>query len=160
MNRVKILLLALIFSVALNNIYAQIKSTIFINGKAFNTNQKLQQVEFNKIPVVSINPDFKAIDSIIQEEEKLDEMGVGRAYRFGYPILTDITMKDGIWITTEKHNIWSICIKSNGAYSLNFRLSDVNLSPNAEMYLFNPDGYIVYGPVFAKNVHLDMKGVF
>ena len=155
MTNTKIIIIcALIFSISLN---AQIKSTIFINGSAFNTHPKLQYVNINDIPVVSM-PIFN-IDSLLNEDIFLDEMGVGRPFRFGHNIETDISMAQGSWSHTEQYNIWSIRIVSNKAYSLNFVLSDVHLSPNAELYFFNPDGYMVSGPVTSKYIYSDMNGI-
>ena len=150
--KLSLFLLALLTSVLLN---AQIKNTIFENGDAFYTFPQLKYVDF--IPCVDMPP--INIDSLIQEDNELDAQGIGRPFRFGYPIETNIGMEEGNWTQIEQFNVnvWSICISSNNAYSLNFLLSDVRLSPSAELYLFNPEGYMVSGPITSSNIYTDME---
>ena len=91
------LLFALLFSISLN---AQVKTTIFKTGKAFNMHKQLQKV--SNTPVFNI-PKVNT-DSVEQIEAELDRQGVGRPFRFGTPIETNITMEQGIWIQKEKNN--------------------------------------------------------
>jgi len=61
---------------------AQVTTTIFPDANAFVQFPFLNQINKEEIPLYII-PSFN-LDSIIQEERKLDEMGVGRPFRFGY----------------------------------------------------------------------------
>ena len=69
--KITLILCAILFSVSLN---AQIKSTIFMNGSAFNTFDKLQYVNINNIPVV--NMPLINVDSLLNEDKILNEMGM------------------------------------------------------------------------------------
>jgi len=156
MIRLKIsLLLTLLFSISLN---AQIANTIFENGDAFNSFPQLRYVNIANIPVVNM-PEVN-VNALLQEDRELDVQGIGRPFRFGHNIETNISMEQGQWHQTEQHNIWSVRIASQNAYSLNFVLSDVRLSPRAELYLFNPDGFMVSGAITARDIHPSMRGVF
>ena len=91
MSNTKIIIIcALIFSISLN---AQIKSTIYINGSAFNKFPQLQIVNIESIPV--INMPFVNTDSLLNEDKIFDEEGIGRPFRFGHNIETDISMAQG-----------------------------------------------------------------
>jgi hypothetical protein len=90
---------------------------------------------------------FFNLDSVIQEERELDEMGVGRPFRFGYAFDVDYGMEHRKWFEVEDKNIWSIRFKSKDAYTLNFAFSNLSLVPGVELYVFNSNGFMVYGPV-------------
>ena len=150
--KLSLFLLALLTSVSLN---AQVRTTIYVNGDAFRFHPQLQNVSSKNIPLMNVTPDVRSIDSLIQEDNELDARGVGRPARFGHNIESSISMPQGQWTTTEQYNIWSICISSRDAHSLNFVLSDVKLSQNAKLYLFNTDGYMVSGPITAKNINAE-----
>ena len=90
MNKVtKIFILALFFNISFDA-QSFVENKMFTNGSAFNTFSQLQQIDFNKIPVVNIKPEMKKIDSLLKVEEELDKLGVGHPYRFGCPINTNI----------------------------------------------------------------------
>ncbi len=48
---------------------------------------------------------------------------------------------------TDTTEVWSLKISSDGAYSLNFIFSELYLPPSGEMYIFNEEGSMVYGPI-------------
>ena len=97
-NLTKILLaLAMLTGVLLN---AQVRTTIYVNGDAFNYHPQLQNVRSNNISLVNVNPERRSIDSLIQEDNELDARGVGRPARFGHNIKSNISMSQGQWATT------------------------------------------------------------
>ncbi len=53
--------------------------------------------------------------------------------RFGYGIDVNYTLEDGIWEDLRTKRIWCLRITSKEAYSLNFILSELFLSPGAEL---------------------------
>jgi hypothetical protein len=68
-------------------------------------------------------------------------------FRFGYGFDVDYSLADGTWQLQGEKRIWRMKFSSSGAYSLNFIFSELKLIPDAELYIFNPDGRMVYGPV-------------
>ncbi len=83
------------------------------------------------------------------EEDKVTE-GMEVPYRFGYGFDVNYSIKDGLWEEDDTIRTWKLCITSPGAYSLNFIFEELLLSPDAKLYIFNPDGSMVYGPVTAE----------
>ena len=129
-------------------LFAQIKTTIFPECNAFEEFTFLNKINKENIPLY-VMPSFN-LDSIIQTERELDEKGVGRPFRFGYAFDVDYGMEHGKWFEVENKNVWSIRFKSKGAYSLNFRLSNLKLINNSELYVYSSNGTVVYGPVTHK----------
>ena len=95
MNNKKILLILLCFvfcSVTSNA--DMIPTSIFLNGNALQEeNLHLRIIERDKIPTITM-PEVN-VESLISEDEELDARGVGRPYRFGAKIHTNIRMADG-----------------------------------------------------------------
>jgi hypothetical protein len=137
------LLLALISGLTAS---AQVLSSIFEGKDAFNTFPVLKQVDVKNIPLKKMPP----VDVAKLLEEDKERSGMGVPFRFGYKMDVDYTLSDGRWETRNDRQIWSLRISSPGAYSLNFSFSELILSPGAELYIFNPDGLMVYGPVTAE----------
>lgn len=55
-----------------------------------------------------------------------------------------------MWLKTDSTDIWRLKIISPKACSLNFIFSELYLPKDAELYIFNEDGSMVYGPVSEK----------
>jgi hypothetical protein len=89
-------------------------------------------------------PQFDA-RKMLEEDKELEGLDV--PFRFGKGFDVDYTLKDGVWTKQGDKRIWSLRFSSSGAYSLNFIFSELNLIPDAELYIFNADGSMVYGPV-------------
>ena len=85
------------------NLYAQIKTTIFPDGNAFEQFPFLNQINIEEIPIYEM-PSFN-LDSVIQEENELDEKGVGRPFRFGYAFDVDYGMEHGKWFEIRGKNV-------------------------------------------------------
>ena len=83
-----------------------IRTTIYTNGDALEKqNTHLQLVK--EVTTITIPP--VDIEALIAEDNQLDEMGIGRPYRFGAKIHTTIRISDGQWFSpTESHNVWAV----------------------------------------------------
>ena len=79
MKKYVFLIMAFAISINLN---AQITTTIFPDGNGFKEFPMLNKINEEEIPIYTM-PSFN-LDSILQEENELDEKGVGRPFRFGY----------------------------------------------------------------------------
>ena len=130
------------------NLNAQVKTTIFPNGDAFKEFSFLYQINEKEIPLYEM-PSFN-LDSVIKEENYYRRLG-DYPFRFGYAFDVDYGIEHGKWSVAEDKNIWSIRFKSNGAYTLNFRLSDLKLDYLSELYIYNSNGTLIYGPVTHKD---------
>jgi hypothetical protein len=125
---------------------SQVYTHHFESKDAFTTFSALKQVESNIIALKTMpQTDVK---KLLAEDKELEGLDV--PFRFGYGIDVNYTLKDGIWINKGEKRIWSLRVSSPGAYSLNFIFSELSLAPDAELYIFNPNGSVVYGPVTAK----------
>ncbi len=89
-------------------------------------------------------PTFDVIP-LLEEDEVVK--GLDYPFRFGKSFDVNLTLKDGKWTKTDSAEIWSLKITSKGAYSLNFVFSEVNLPEEAELFIYNEEGSMVYGPV-------------
>lgn len=83
------------------------------------------------------------------EEDKAVE-GMDYPFRFGKSFDVNLGLKDGKWLKTDSMKIWSLKISSPQAYSLNFIFSELYLPKGAQLYIFNEDGSMTYGPVTEK----------
>jgi hypothetical protein len=72
-------------------------------------------------------------------------------FRFGYAIDVNYTLENsGIWHENKEGRVWKLGVQSHGAYSLNFIFEDLLLPDGAEIYLYNNDRTMVYGPITGK----------
>lgn len=96
----------------------------------------------------------------VQQMLAEDRKNAGRdiPFRFGKPFDLDIKLKDGDWSVNDGFREWSMEFYSEGALSINFVLEGMKLAEGAELYAFNEEGTVVYGPVTSLN-NKD-KGVF
>ena len=53
---------------------------------------------------------------------------------------------------SESNKVWRMRIKSQKAYGLSLAFSELYLSSEAKMYVFNLDGTMIYGPVTSKEI--------
>ncbi|MDR0574311.1 MAG: hypothetical protein LBG96_09835 [Tannerella sp.] len=122
---------------------AQVSTHIFESKDAFKMFPGLKQRESVTIPVKQMPP--VKVDSLLKEDEANASQGV--PFRFGYGMDVNYMMDDGIWEEQSSVRVWSMKVTSMGAYSINFIFSDMVLSSEAELYIYNPAGMAVYGPV-------------
>ncbi|HYC83978.1 MAG TPA: hypothetical protein VEB86_02100, partial [Chryseosolibacter sp.] len=86
----------------------------------------------------------------IRETEAEEQSGAGLPYRFGKGVAINQTQDNsGTWYETENGRVWKLRIKSPSAYSLNLSFSRLFLSGASELYLYNREGTMVYGPITA-----------
>jgi hypothetical protein len=152
MKKILFLLLALTGITA----SAQVNTTYFEAKDAFATFTMLKQIPAEQTGIVLKEMQKVNVQQLLEEDQILDELG-GYPSRFGYGMDVNYTLKDGVWEKQGAENVWSLRITSKGAYSLNFIFSELALSPEAELYIFNPDGSMVYGPVTAEQ-NLELPG--
>ncbi|MDR3287565.1 MAG: serine protease, partial [Prevotellaceae bacterium] len=81
------------------------------------------------------------------KEDKQNEDLSDIPFRFGYTFDVNYTLNDGVWERHRGNNVWSLKIKSEGAYSLNFIFEELYLTEDEQLFIFNSSGTMVYGPV-------------
>ncbi|MDR2684200.1 MAG: hypothetical protein LBB53_02315, partial [Prevotellaceae bacterium] len=125
---------------------SQVTSYYFESKDAFVEYPFLKYSSKEEIPV-KVMPSVD-VNKLLQED-KANE-GLDIPFRFGYGFDVDYTLKDGVWEEQDGKRIWSLRVFSDGAYSINFIFSKLALSPQAELYIYSPDGRMVYGAVTAE----------
>ncbi|MFV0606892.1 MAG: hypothetical protein ACK5NK_13745 [Niabella sp.] len=85
------------------------------------------------------------VSALLEEDEATK--GLDIPFRFGKSFDVNLGLKDGKWQKTDSTETWSLKITSDNAYSLNFIFSELYLPPGGELYIYNEDGSMVYGPV-------------
>jgi hypothetical protein len=123
---------------------AQVSSTFFESKDAFETFPTLKQKIIKAIPIKTMQQ--VNVAKLKGEDQSREGMG-DVPFRFGYGFDVNYTLEDGTWEKQDSVNVWNLKITSPGAYSLNFIFEKLFLSEGAELYIFNPDGSMVYGPV-------------
>jgi hypothetical protein len=113
---------------------AQVYDYYFENKDAFKTFPQLQTVEGKDITVKRMQP--VDVEKLLEEDRELEGLDV--PFRFGYAFDVDYTLEDGRWTANGNSRIWSMRFYSEGAYSLNFIFSEMELFPEAELYIFRP----------------------
>ena len=138
-------------------IFSQVPSTFFADRNAFDTYPALKQSHLKSKSTAKKMPAIENIQQLLAEDKELASYG-DFPFRFGYGFDVDYSLSDGTWEETEKERIWSLNVSSEGAYSLNFVFSELELKTNATVYIFNPDGRMVYGPITEhQNIPQDCK---
>jgi hypothetical protein len=62
----------------------------------------------------------------------------------------NIGISDGVWTEQGGKRIWSICISVPNAQEITAEITNHSIAPNAEMYVYSPDGKEIHGPFVAK----------
>jgi len=136
-----ILLLVFLLSTFITN--AQVATTFFPGKDAFKSFPELKQSRSQVISTKRmLQVDTEKLLKDDQESERMDN-----PFRFGYVFDVNYTLNDGTWAEMDSMRIWSLKIASPGAYSLNFIFDELHLSPGTQLYIFNAEGSMVYGPV-------------
>ena len=140
------LFLILILWIGSISILAQVPTFVFNDKDAFKFYPALSTVA-KSIPARKMQP----IDpqKLLDEDSPNDGVMGGSPFRFGYGFEVNYTLDDGVWDKSDTARIWSLKISSSGAYSLNFVFERLFLSEGAQLYIYNTDGSMVYGPVTA-----------
>lgn len=121
----------------------QIKTEVLSTGGAF---IRYPDLSITSVMVQKEMPSFD-FQSLIEEDEANKSKDI--PFRFGKGFEVSFTIDDGNWYRKGEKAIWSLIILSKGAYSINLVLSDLNLPKGSELYLYNYEGSMVYGPIAA-----------
>ena len=129
------------------SVTAQVTTNYFEGKDAF---QSLSALRQSKSQILSAKR-MPSIDigKLLEEDRITEEIG-GFPFRFGQGFDVNYTLKDGLWDEYNSQRIWTLKIVAPGAYSVNFIFDELYLPPGAELYIFNTEGSMVYGPVTEK----------
>ena len=84
-------------------------------------------------------------EKLLQRDSIREKLDV--PFRFGEGFEVDFSLKDGKWKKTKAGRVWNLKIHSKGAYSINLILDELHLPKGGELYLYNENRDVVYGPV-------------
>lgn len=135
MKNLFILMLFLISSVAIK---AQVTMKQIGNTNS-NIQQRLTKSANQRITLPKIN------STALLEEDKNDNSGLPP--RFGKAIDVNISLDAGTWEKLPNGRLWSLVIESTGALSINLIFDKFKLAEGAELYMFNKEHDIVFGPI-------------
>ncbi|HAG14951.1 MAG TPA: hypothetical protein DCG69_00295, partial [Bacteroidales bacterium] len=127
------------------NSYAQVPTKVLSKNQAFEKYPKFEISQKNS-RIIKL-PKFD-IASFLEEDEAIKGLDV--PFRFGKGFDVDYSLQDGYWENTTDGRVWSLVVESDGAYSINFIFNELFLPPKGELYIYNDDGSMVYGPVTNK----------
>ena len=99
-----------------------------------------------KIPVI-IMPKINL--EILKNEDIRDEQ-LGLPPRFGKANNVNLGFEQGLWEQNETERLWTVKIKSNGAFSINLIFDEFYLPNGAEIYIYNESKDVVIGPITHK----------
>ncbi len=126
-------------------VFSQVQSNYYPDGNAL---KETTDIDSNYKAQTSLTlPDFN-LAAMIEEDRRIEQLEEARPYRFGKAFDTNITVdvgKDGEEI--NENLVWSMEFYSKKALSINFVLEELELADNAELYIFNDNNTMVYGPV-------------
>ncbi|MDR2915371.1 MAG: trypsin-like peptidase domain-containing protein [Tannerella sp.] len=134
--------------------YGQVATRSYNSQEITKTNRSLlsdSDSENVLITMPAIN-----IEKLLKEDKELEGLDV--PFNTGYIFDVDYTLKHGMWKKTDSKKIWTMKFRSKGAYYLNFTFSELKLSSDAELYISNTEGSMVYGPI--TSVQNMMEGAF
>ncbi|HCT29943.1 MAG TPA: hypothetical protein DIW31_04255 [Bacteroidales bacterium] len=138
----KIIVSIILFFGGIITLFAQVPTQMFEKGKAFDKHPNFKIISQNspvkKIPIFDLGP-------LLTEDAATKNSDL--PFRFGKAIDVDLTLEDGKWQKMDSTEVWSLKIISPLAYSLNFIFSVLSLPEGAELFIYNEDGTMVYGPV-------------
>ena len=93
------------------------------------------------------------IDVLIEEDEINNRSDIRKPYRFANPISVNFNMNNsGEWITLEDGSLlWTLKVKSPGAFSLNVIYDKFNLPEGAEFFVYSANQDMVLGAFTSLN---------
>lgn len=138
MRREKFLMVFLFF--ALLPVLAQ--AQISEGGEPISFSLEMNTSEIPSIAMPPVN-----VDSIIQEELKLDEQGVGRPFRFGYVHNVDIDLKKMGYLKQLPNGdkLYLLKLYSANAFSINLIYNNYKLSKGSKFFVYNEDRSMILG---------------
>lgn len=92
------------------------------------------------------------ISRFLQEDSIQAPLGV--PFRFGYDTDVDYTPENlGVWLEKADGRIWKLNIRSQGAYSINLIFDELILPDSSQLYIYNGDRTMLYGPITSQNIN-------
>lgn len=91
------------------------------------------------------------LTQVLRDDKK--EKGSGMPYRFGKAV--DVNYKlanSGEWHDMEGARIWKLQITSKKALSLNLIFKKLFIPGNGELYIYNEERTVIYGPVTSRDM--------
>lgn len=102
---------------------------------------------FGVAPLESVHV-LPKIDIVRLLEEDALEESAAVPFRFGYAVDVDLTSQNsGKWFEKPEGRVWKLNIKSEGAYSINLIFDQLQLPRGGELYIYNGDRTMIYGPL-------------
>lgn len=133
-----------ILIISCSTIFGQITTEIFSSkGDVFKRYPELTIGNRHRIPQIE-NPYVDNYELIRQSKSIT---GKDQPFRFGKSNEASLSIKDGIWIKTDSKSVWSLIIHSKDAFSLNIILSELYLTEKSNLYLYDEEGTMIFGPV-------------
>ncbi len=85
---------------------------------------------------------------LLRDAEAEENSGMILPYRFGKVIDVNHTLvNSGTWFKIDSGRVWKLKIRTDGAYSISLIFSKLILSGQSELYIYNDEGSMLYGPV-------------
>ncbi len=112
-------------------------------GDVFKNYPELAISDGTKIPQITM----PYVDNAELIKEAVSIKGKNLPFKFGKSYEVDLSIKDGIWIKSNSKAIWSLIIHSKNALSLNIILYELSLTEKSNLFLYDKEGTMVYGPV-------------
>jgi hypothetical protein len=76
----------------------------------------------------------------LKSEDKNNDRGKDKPYRFGYEHQVSLGLEDGKWNRLKNGDkVWLLNIQSKGAKTLNFLFDEYNIPKGAKLYFYNED---------------------
>ncbi|WBL42745.1 T9SS type A sorting domain-containing protein [Algoriphagus halophytocola] len=90
------------------------------------------------------------VQKLLQEDSLEANQAV--PFRFGYAVDVNYDLNNsGSWYEITEGKVWKFRIQSPEAFSINLIFDDLVLPEGGEMYLYNEDRTMVYGPITSQN---------
>ncbi|MCG8322164.1 MAG: T9SS type A sorting domain-containing protein [Cytophagales bacterium] len=91
------------------------------------------------------------LTQVLRDDEK--EKGSGMPYRFGKAVDVNYNLANsGEWHDMEGARIWKLQITSKKALSLNLIFKKLFIPGNGELYIYNEERTVIYGPVTSRDM--------
>lgn len=85
------------------------------------------------------------------EEDSL-EANLAIPFRFGYAVDVNYNLNNsGSWYEIPEGKVWKLRIHAPEAFSINLIFDDLDLPEGGEMYLYNGNRTMVFGPITSQN---------
>lgn len=93
------------------------------------------------------------LDSVLRDDE-LNESNMRGAFQFAHKFHTHIEKKqDGsLSVLSDGTKVWTIGIRSQNAYSLNFLLENISIPSEGQLFVYNTDHTHVIGKFDSRNI--------